>query len=213
MGRYIKIALAKGRIASQAVGLFRSININCSSIDGAMRKLIIRDVSSGIEFILVKARDVAKYVEHGAVDMGIVGSDTLLEQQPDVYEMLDLKIGNCKMVVAGPKVALHDPKDAVKVVATKYPVIAQKFFRQKGEIIKTVKLNGSVELAPLIGLSHVIVDLVETGRTLRENGLVVLEVICPVSARLVVNRVSLKMENERITEILNKMRDVLGRAV
>lgn len=213
MDREIKIALAKGRIASQAAGLFNSIGINCDAVNGDTRKLIIKDEAGMVEFVLVKAGDVAKYVEHGAVDMGIVGRDTLLEQQPDLYEMLDLKIGNCKMVVAGLKTSQSASNSAVKVVATKYPATAQRFFKQKGEIIKIVKLNGSVELAPLVGLSHVIVDLVETGRTLRENGLIVLEEICPISARLVVNKVSLKMKNERITDILTAMRQVLGKVI
>jgi len=213
MDRYLKIALAKGRIALQAVELFESIGIDCSLLKEETRKLIIRDPVSMIEFILVKPKDVAKYVERGAVDMGVVGRDTLLEQEPDLYEVLDLKIGRCRMVVAGPKNTGYKSNRAVKVVATKYPVTARKFFREKGESIQVVKLDGSVELAPLVGLSHVIVDLVETGRTLEENGLIILEEICPVSARLVANRVSLKMENERITRVLKALRQVLRKAV
>jgi ATP phosphoribosyltransferase len=209
MDRYLKIALAKGRIASQAMDLFESIGIDCSELRSGSRKLIVRDVKSKVEFILVKANDVAKYVEQGAVDMGVVGKDTLMEQQPDLYEVLDLGIGRCRMVVAGRKDIKDGVNDAVKVVATKYPVTAQRYFREKGESIQVVKLDGSVELAPLVGLSHVIVDLVETGRTLRENGLVILEEICPISARLVVNKVSLKMENERVTKVLRALREVL----
>jgi ATP phosphoribosyltransferase len=209
MDRYLKIALAKGRIASQAMDLFESIGIDCSELRSGSRKLIVRDVKSKVEFILVKANDVAKYVEQGAVDMGVVGKDTLMEQQPDLYEVLDLGIGRCRMVVAGRKDIKDGVNDAVKVVATKYPATAQRYFREKGESIQVVKLDGSVELAPLVGLSHVIVDLVETGRTLRENGLVILEEICPISARLVVNKVSLKMENERVTKVLRALREVL----
>lgn len=213
MDRFLRIALAKGRIALQTVELFESIGINCGPLKEETRKLIIRDPASMTEFILVKPKDVAKYVERGAVDMGVVGRDTLLEQQPDLYEVLDLKVGRCRMVVAGPKSPGDTSNRAVKVVATKYPVTARKYFREKGESIQVVKLDGSVELAPLVGLSHVIVDLVETGRTLEENGLVILEEICPVSARLVVNRVSLKMENERITKVLKALRQALRKAV
>lgn len=211
MDRYLRIALTKGRIAIQTIKLFESIGINCDAIKKGTRKLMIRDSVSMTELILVKAADAVRYVEHGAADMGVVGRDTLLEQQPDLYEMLDLKVGICKMVVAGPQNPVFVSNNAVKVVATKYPVTAQNHFRAKGETIQVVKLDGSVELAPLVGLAHVIVDLVETGRTLKENGLTILEEICPISARLIVNRVSLKMENERIIGILNAMRDVLNK--
>lgn len=213
MDRYIKIALAKGRIVPQAVELFESIGIDCRAIKGDTRKLIVRDPASMVEFVLVKPKDVPKYVERGAVDMGVVGRDTLLEQKPDLYEVLDLKIGKCRMVVAGPREPGSLLNSTVKVVATKYPVTARKYFRDKGEVIQVVKLDGSVELAPLVGLAHVIVDLVETGRTLKENDLMILDEICPVSARLVVNRVSLKTENERITKVLNALRQVLRKAV
>lgn len=213
MDRYLKIALAKGRIALQAFGLFESIGIDCSSMREETRKLILRDPANMVEFILVKPRDVAKYVEQGAVDMGIVGKDTLLEQQPDLYEVLDLGIGKCRMVVAGKRESREHLDRAVKVVATKYPVTAQRYFSGIRQSIRVVELDGSVELAPIVGLSHLIVDLVETGRTLKENGLVILDEICPVSARLVVNKVSLKMENERITRVIKALRQTLGRAV
>ncbi len=213
MDRFLRIALAKGRIALQAAELFESIGINCSPLKEGTRKLIIRDPGSMVEFILVKPKDVAKYVELGAVDMGVVGKDMLLEQQPDLYEVLDRGIGKCRMVVAGPKKPQVFLNKAVKVVATKYPVTAQTYFREKRESIQVVNLDGSVELAPLVGLSNVIVDLVETGRTLEENGLVILDEICPISSRLVVNRVSLKMENERITKVLKALRQALRKAV
>lgn len=213
MDRYLKIALAKGRIALQAFELFESIGIDCSQMKQGTRKLIIRDPGSMVEFILVKSRDVTKYVEQGAVDMGVVGKDTLLERQPDLYEVLDLGIGKCRMVVAGTRGAKQNSNIAVKVVATKYPVTAQRYFSEKRQSIQVVELDGSVELAPLVGLSHIIVDLVETGRTLKENGLVILDEICPISARLVVNKVSLKMENERVTQIITALRRVLRRAV
>ncbi|MBA1335201.1 MAG: ATP phosphoribosyltransferase [Firmicutes bacterium] len=212
MDRFIRIALAKGRIASQSKHLFEKIGMDCSQLGTGSRKLIVADMNNRVEFILVKANDVTKYVEQGAVDMGVVGKDTLLEQQPDLFEVLDLGIGRCRMVVAGKSGYMDGGNDAVKVVATKYPVTAQRYFREKGENIRVVKLDGSVELAPLVGLSHVIVDLVETGRTLRDNGLVILEEICPISARLVVNKVSLKMENERITGVLKALREVLRKA-
>lgn len=213
MDRFLRIALAKGRIALQAVELFESIGINCSPVREGTRRLIIRDPGSMVEFILVKPKDVAKYVELGAVDMGVVGKDMLLEQQPDLYEVLDLGIGKCRMVVAGPEKPQVFLNRAVKVVATKYPVTAQNYFREKRESIQVVNLDGSVELAPLVGLSNVIVDLVETGRTLEENGLVILDEICPISARLVVNKVSLKMENERINKVLKALRQALRKAV
>jgi ATP phosphoribosyltransferase len=204
MEQCLRIALAKGRIANQAMDLFESIGIDCSQMKTDSRRLIVSDDENGIEFILVKANDVAKYVEQGAVDMGVVGKDTLMEQQPDLYEVLDLGIGRCRMVVAGLK-----ENTGVTVVATKYPVTAREYYRQKGRNIRVVKLDGSVELAPLVGLSDVIVDIVETGRTLKDNGLVILDEICAISARLVVNKVSLKMKNERVTEILKALRGVL----
>jgi ATP phosphoribosyltransferase len=213
MDRFLRIALAKGRIALQAVELFENIGINCSPVREGTRRLIIRDPGSMVEFILVKPKDVAKYVELGAVDMGVVGKDMLLEQQPDLYEVLDLGIGKCRMVVAGPEKPRVFLNRAVKVVATKYPVTARNYFREKRESIQVVNLDGSVELAPLVGLSNVIVDLVETGRTLEENGLVILDEICPISARLVVNKVSLKMENERINKVLKALRQALRKAV
>ncbi len=213
MDRYLRIALAKGRIALQAMELFEGIGVDCSMLREETRKLIVRDPSSMVEFILVKPKDVAKYVEKGAVDMGVVGKDTLLEQQPDLYEVLDLGIGKCRMVVAGIDNAGDSLNRPVKVVATKYPVTAQNYFRGRRESIQVVMLDGSVELAPLVGLAHVIVDLVETGRTLEENGLVILDEICPISARLVVNKVSLKMENDRITQVLKALRRALRKAV
>ncbi len=212
MDRYLKIALAKGRLAVQAAELFEKIGVDCGFIKSDSRKLVVRDPENRMEFILVKPSDVTKYVEQGAVDMGIVGKDTLMEQQPDLYEVLDLGIGKCRMVVAGKPEAKDNYRDNARVVATKYPAIARRYFREKGESVRVVKLDGSVELAPIAGLADVIVDLVETGRTLRENGLVVFEEIFPVSARLVVNKVSLKMENEKITHMLKALRDILRKA-
>lgn len=206
--KYITIALAKGRLADFAIDIFEQIGVQCSEMRGKSRKLIFTDEGKKLKFILVKASDVPTYVEYGAADVGIVGKDTLLEEGRNLYEMINLQFGACKMVVAGPK-ELEGKLDSLnnKRVATKYVRIAKDYFEiKKGQTIEVIKLNGSVELAPLVGLSEVIVDIVESGRTLKENGLVVLEEICDISARLVVNRVSMKMEQERIMDIVEKIK-------
>jgi len=204
----ITIALAKGRLAELSVEIFNSIGLDCSEMNKKTRKLIFTDEEHKIKFIMVKATDVPTYVEYGAADIGIVGKDTLLEEGRNLYEMVDLKFGACRMVVAGPgelKGKLDDLNN--KRVATKYPNIAKDYFQnKKGQTIEVIKLNGSVELAPLVGLSEVIVDIVESGKTLKENGLVVLEEICDISARLVVNRVSMKMKKDRIMDIVEKIK-------
>jgi len=204
----ITIALAKGRLAELSVEIFNSIGLDCSEMNKKTRKLIFTDEEHKIKFIMVKATDVPTYVEYGAADIGIVGKDTLLEEGRNLYEMVDLKFGACRMVVAGPgelKGKLDDLNN--KRVATKYPNIAKDYFQnKKGQTIEVIKLNGSVELAPLVGLSEVIVDIVERGKTLKENGLVVLEEICDISARLVVNRVSMKMKKDRIMDIVEKIK-------
>jgi ATP phosphoribosyltransferase len=207
--KYITIALAKGRLADLSIEIFESIGLNCSEMKEKSRKLIFTDEEKKVKFILVKASDVPTYVEYGAADIGIVGKDTLLEEGRNLYEMVNLKFGACKMVVAGPQ-ELKDELDNLnnKRVATKYPHIARDYFQiKKGQTIEIIKLNGSVELAPLVGLSEVIVDIVESGKTLHENGLIVFEEICDISARLVVNRVSMKMEKERIMEIVKKVKE------
>lgn len=212
--RYLTIALSKGRLTDQAIGLFEEIGIDCSELKEDTRKLILKDEKNKIKFFLAKPSDVPVYVEYGAADIGIVGKDTLLEEGRDLYEVLDLGFAKCRMCVAGP-VELQGRFDHVhhKRIATKYPRIAREYFeRVKGESIEIIKLSGSVELAPLVGLSEVIVDLVESGRTLKENGLVVLEDIAEISARLVVNRVSMKMENVRIGAIIEGIQKQLGRA-
>ncbi len=209
--KYITIALAKGRLGDFAVNIFKQIGYDCSEIEEKSRKLIFVDEARKLKFIMVKASDVPTYVEYGAADVGIVGKDTLLEEGRNLYEMLNLQFGACKMVVAGPK-KLAGKLDTLnnKRVATKYVRIAKDYYEiKKGESIEIIKLNGSVELAPLVGLSEVIVDIVESGRTLKENGLVVLEEICDISARLVVNRVSMKMERERILDMVEKMKQKL----
>ena len=210
--RYLSIALSKGRLADISLEMLEKLGIDCSECKDGSRKLIFTDESNRIRFFLVKPADVPTYVEYGAADMGIVGKDTLLEEGRHLYEVLDLGFAACRMVVAGPA-ELAGKLDSLnnKRVATKYPRIAREYFEHKRrESIEVIKLNGSVELAPLVGLSEVIVDLVESGRTLRENGLVVLDTIADISARLVVNRVSAKMESERINRIVDGLRKQLG---
>ncbi len=208
----IMIALAKGRLAKKAMGLLNEIGITCEEMeDKTSRKLIFANKELGLKFFLAKASDVPTYVEYGAADIGIVGRDTILEEGRKMYEVLDLRMGKCKMCVAGPKEAkdklLHG--ELIRV-ATKYPNIAKDYFyNKKHQTVEIIKLNGSVELAPIVGLSEVIVDIVETGETLKENGLVVLEEICPLSARMVVNQVSMKMEHKRITKIMNDLKEIL----
>ncbi|NLY44157.1 MAG: ATP phosphoribosyltransferase [Clostridiaceae bacterium] len=206
--KYITIALAKGRLAELSLDIFESIGLNCCEMKEKTRRLIFTDEDNKVKFVLVKAADVPTYVEYGAADIGIVGKDTLLEEARNLYEVLDLGFGTCRMVVAGPE-ELKDKFDTLnnKRVATKYPRIARDYFHiKKGQTIEVIKLHGSVELAPLVGLSDVIVDIVESGKTLAENGLVVFEEICKISARLIVNRVSMKMEKDRIMDIVEKVK-------
>jgi ATP phosphoribosyltransferase len=206
--RYLNIALSKGRLTELSIELFEAVGIDCTELKDSGRKLIFSDEKNKIRFFLVKPGDVPTYVEYGAADLGIVGKDTLLEEGRNLYEVLNLGFGACKMVVAGPS-ELAGKLDQLnnKRVATKYPGIAREYFEHtKRESIEIIKLNGSVELAPLVGLSEVIVDLVESGRTLRDNGLAVLDTIADISARLVVNRVSMKMESERIKGIIDGIR-------
>lgn len=206
--RYITIALAKGRLADLTVDLLEQAGLEVSELRTKTRKLIFTDEKNKFKFILVKASDVPTYVEYGAADIGVVGRDTLLEEGKDLYEMIDLGFGACKMAVAGPRelAGKLDTMSHIRV-ASKYVNIAKNYYRfQKKQSVEIIKLNGSVELAPLVGLSEVIVDIVESGKTLKENGLVVLEEICDLSARFVVNRVSMKMERERILELVQKLK-------
>lgn len=203
--RYITVALAKGRLAEKAMEMFEKIGISCEEMkDKTSRKLIFSNEELGIRFFLSKTSDVPTYVEYGAADIGIVGRDTILEEGRQLYEVLDLKMGKCKMCVCGPAAAAELLKHHEKIrVATKYPNIAKDYFyNKKHQTVEIIKLNGSIELAPIVGLSEVIVDIVETGTTLRENGLEVLEEICDLSAKMVVNRVSMKRENKRISQII-----------
>jgi len=210
--KYLNVALSKGRLASLAMDLFGNAGIDISELkDESTRKLIITDEVSKVRFFLVKPSDVPTYVEYGAADIGVVGRDTILEEGKNLYEVLDLGFGKCRMCVAGPK-ELYGNLDLIpnKRVATKYPNIAREYYEHtKLESVEIIKLNGSVELAPLVGLSEVIVDIVESGRTLKENGLDVLETIADLSARMVVNRVSMKIERTRITKIIDSIREQL----
>ncbi len=210
--RDIVFALPKGRLAEKTMDLLAQIGITCPEMDDkGTRKLIFRNEELGYKFFLAKPSDVPTYVEYGAADIGVVGKDTIIEEGRKFYEVLDLGMGKCKMCVCGPESSREKLKHRELIrVATKYPNIAKDYFlNQKHQTVEIIKLNGSIELAPLVGLSEVIVDIVETGSTLRENGLVVLEEVCDLSARVVVNQVSMKMENERITKILSGIRGLL----
>lgn len=210
--RYITVALSKGRLAKKALDMFEHIGITCEEMkDDSTRKLIFVNEELKIKFFLAKPSDVPTYVEYGAADIGIVGKDTLLEEGRKLYEVLDLKTGKCRMCVCGPASAKEKLMHHELIrVASKYPNIAKNYFyNKKHQTVEIIKLNGSVELAPIVGLSEVIVDIVETGATLKENGLEVLEEVCPLSARLVVNQVSMKMESERINKIINGLREYL----
>lgn len=207
--RYLTFALGKGRLANQTLELFEKIGITCEEMkDKNSRKLIFTNEELKLRFFLAKGPDVPTYVEYGAADIGVVGKDTILEEGRKVHEVLDLGYGKCKMCVCGYKDAapLLQHHELIRV-ATKYPNIAKDYFyNKKHQTVEIIKLNGSIELAPIVGLSEVIVDIVETGSTLRENGLEVLEEVCPLSARMIVNPVSMRMESERIKNLLIKLR-------
>lgn len=210
--RYLTAALAKGRLAAKAMEMFKAAGIPCKEMsESGSRKLIFENKDLGMRFFLAKASDVPTYVEYGAADIGIVGKDTLLEEGRRLYEVLDLNIGRCRMCVCGPESARELLKRHELIrVATKYPRIAKDYFyNRKDQTVEIIKLNGSIELAPLVGLSEVIVDIVETGSTLRENGLTVLEEICPLSARMVVNQVSMKTENQRISALIRDFQELV----
>ena len=200
----LKIAMPKGRINRPAIKLFQEAGYPLPDDLEESRKLIISVPEAGMEFIMAKPVDVATYVEHGAADIGIVGKDVLMEENRDVYELLDLGIARCRMSVIG----LPDWKPSINLrVATKYPNVASQYFREKGQQVDVIKLNGSIELAPLIGLADRIVDMVETGSTIRENGLVEMEQIFSITSRLIANRVSYRMKNERIQELCDRLQE------
>lgn len=211
--RYITFALAKGRLAIKTLELLEKVGITCEEIkDKNSRKLIFINEELKLKFFLAKASDVPTYVEYGAADIGVVGKDTILEEGRRMYEVLDIGLGTCKMCVAGPTDAKKYLNNGSLIrVATKYPNIAKDYFyNNKHQTVEIIKLNGSIELAPIVGLSEVIVDIVETGATLRENGLEILEEICDLSARVVVNEVSMKIEHDRISKIIKDISDILN---
>ena len=210
--RYLTIALTKGRLAYQTLELLEKIGITCEEMkDKKTRRLIFVNEEKKLRIFLAKGPDVPTYVEYGAADIGIVGKDTILEENRKLYEVLDLGFGACRMCICGPESArqLLENRQLIRV-ATKYPNIAKDyFFNRRHQTVEIIKLNGSIELAPIVGLSEVICDIVETGSTLRENGLGVLAEVCPVSARMVVNQVSMKMEDERIRGLIQGIKKVL----
>ncbi|MBQ7775057.1 MAG: ATP phosphoribosyltransferase [Lachnospiraceae bacterium] len=207
--KYLTFALGKGRLANKTLELFEKIGITCEEMkDKDSRKLIFVNEELKLRFFLSKGPDVPTYVEYGAADIGVVGEDTILEENRNVYEVLDLGFGKCRMCVCGPKEAEELLKHHERIrVASKYPNIAKDYFyNQKYQTVDIIKLNGSVELGPIVELSDVIVDIVETGGTLKENGLMVLEEICPLSARMIVNPVSMQMQSERIKKLIAQVR-------
>lgn len=211
--RYLTFALGKGRLANKTMELLEEIGITCEEMkDKESRKLIFINEELKLKFFLAKGPDVPTYVEYGAADIGVVGKDTILEENRRVYEVLDLGYGKCRMCVCGPESAreLLQHHEMIRV-ASKYPNIAKDYFyNKKHQTVDIIKLNGSVELGPIVNLSDVIVDIVETGSTLRENGLLVLEEICPLSARMIVNQVSMQMETERIRGLITALKEKLG---
>lgn len=208
--RYLTFALAKGRLASKTMELLEEIGITCEEMkDKSSRKLIFVNEEKKLKFFLAKGPDVPTYVEYGAADIGVVGKDTIMEENRHVYEVLDLGYGKCRMCICGPDSAEELLKHHEMIrVASKYPNIAKDYFyNKKHQTVDIIKLNGSVELGPIVKLSDVIVDIVETGSTLKENGLRVLEEICPLSARMIVNQVSMQMEPERIKKLISDLKN------
>ena len=206
----LRIALTKGRLEKFSIDIFDKIGINTEELKNKGRKLVLCDKKNNIQFVLVKAVDVLTYVEHGAADIGIVGKDTLLEVGIDFYEVVDLKVGKCKFALASlPSFDLNKGYNRKKI-ATKYPRVTREYFRKLGKDVEIIKIEGSVELAPIIGLSDAIVDIVETGTTLKENGLVIFDEICDVSARMIVNRASMKMRIDEIKKIISDVQGIVN---
>ena len=204
MKTMLKVALPKGRLGEKAYAMFEKAGFECPSIKENNRKLIFENEETGVRYFWVKPSDVAIYVERGAADVGIVGKDILLEYEPEVYELLDLNMGKCRMAVAAMEGFRDDTRSALRV-ATKFANIAGQYYRSKGRDIDIIHLNGSIEIAPILGLSDVIVDIVETGTTLRENNLSVIETIVPISARLISNKASYKFLNEQINRVVREL--------
>ncbi len=205
--KFINVALPKGRLGEKAYSIFEKAGLECPSIKEENRKLIFENIEKGVRYFWVKPSDVAIYVEKGAADVGVCGKDILSEYSPDVYELCDLGIGKCKMAVASKRDFRDNPEMALRV-ATKFPNIAKRYYSDKSREIEIIKLNGSIELAPLLNLSDVIVDIVETGKTLLENDLVPFETVEQISARLISNKVSYKFKNKEITQLLEKVNQI-----
>ena len=205
----LNVALPKGRLGEKVLAMFEKAGYECPAIHEPGRKLIFENPEKGVRYFWVKPSDVAIYVERGAADIGVAGKDILLEYSPDVYELLDLGLGKCRMAVAGPK-DFHDDGERTLRVATKFVNIAAEYYASLGREIDIIKLNGSIEIAPILGLSNVIVDIVETGTTLKENDLEVKETIVPISARLIANKVSYKFKYESITELTRRVQARCG---
>lgn len=206
--RKLRIALTKGRLEKDTVALLEKIGYDCTAVREKGRKLIL-PVGDSIEVVLAKAADVITYVEHGVCDMGVVGKDTIMEMDGKFFEVVDLGFGRCKFALAGKKGENFYQGYDVKTIATKYPNVSRSFFEKKGMDVEIVKIEGSVELAPLLNLADAIVDIVETGTTLKENGLEVYEDVAPISARLIVNRVSLKLRQQEIEDLIDKIQENL----
>lgn len=206
----LRIALTKGRLEQDTVRLFEKMHYDCTNLHEKGRKLILSIPEKDIEIVLAKAADVITYIEHGVCDIGVVGKDTIMENGRSFYEVLDLKFGICRFALAGKKGDDFYSGYSSKRIATKYPKVARDFFEKKGMDVEIIKIEGSVELAPLLGLSDAIVDIVETGSTLRENGLEVIEDICPVSARIIINIASMKLRKNEIEALLGDIEAVLN---
>ena len=204
MKTMLNIALPKGRLGEKVYAMFEKAGFDCPAIKETNRKLIFENEANGVRYFWVKPSDVAIYVEHGVADIGVAGKDILLEYEPDVYELLDLNIGKCRMAVAAKEDFYDDPEHTLRV-ATKFSNIARNYYRSQGRDIDIIHLNGSIEIAPILGLSDVIVDIVETGTTLRENKLEVVETIVPISARLIANKSGFRFKNEAITKLMESM--------
>lgn len=207
----LRIALTKGRLEKLSIDIFEKIGIDTEELKNKGRRLVLSDKKNNIQFVLVKAVDVLTYVEHGAADIGIVGKDTLMEEGIDFYEVVDLKVGKCKFALASiPSFNLNKGYNRKKI-ASKYPRVTREYFRKLGIDVEIIKIEGSVELAPILGLSDAIVDIVETGTTLKENGLIVFDEICDISARMIVNRASMKMRINEIKKLISDVQEVVNR--
>lgn len=208
MAKPLRLALTKGRLEEDTLDLFERLGFDCSALREKGRRLVLPVPNGNLDVVLAKAADVITYVEHGVCDLGVVGKDTIMEMQGKFFELADLDFGKCRFALAAQKGADFYGGYGVKRIATKYPVVARRFFESRGMDVDIIKIEGSVELAPLLGLSDGIIDLVQTGTTLRENGLEVVEYIAPITARLIANTVSLKMRREEIERLIQKIEEV-----